>query len=591
MEKDLVRNCKGEWDLTRLVKGNVDLRKKTRALERHSEKLRSLKKYLKNDIKTKRFKEILGSFEDLLSDKAILDGYAYLKYADDTRSEDCMALKTKIEMVTAEVSNSTMFLQAWWEKELDPRDAQRLMKAVPDLAYSLGRSRKTARHSLSEPEEKILSTLAPSGVFALLDIYNRITSGFDYKILTGNKLRVFTREKIMTLTRSDDYALRESAYKTMLCKYCENVGVLGDIYRARVLNWRDEFVGMRNYKSPISVRNLDNDLEDETVAALLKVCVKGAGCFRDFFKIKAREAGMKKLRRYDLFMPIGATSLEGRYTLQQVSEMTLQAWKSFSPKLMSYAKAVFERKHIDYGVRKGKLDEAFSLGITPLITPYVQMSFNGTLSDAMTLAHELGHCMHYAAASKNSILNFDASLPLAEAASKFSEALLFDRIAKGLDAKMLRWLLFKKLDVLYAGIMRPAYSTIFELRAHDSVADGAVSSELNEIYFDMLTEQFAGSIELNKEFEVEWSSILHFYESPFYCYAYSFGNLLALAFFQRYKEEGKSFVKDYEEILSAGGSKNPQKLLEDHGFDVTSPRLWADGFDYIKERVCALDRM
>ncbi|VVB76899.1 Peptidase family M3 [uncultured archaeon] len=150
--------------------------------------------------------------------------------------------------------------------------------------------------------------------------------------------------------------------------------------------------------------------------------------------------------------------------------------------------------------------------------------------------------------------------------------------------------MFKRFDDYYATIQRQAFFTIFEKSAHDKIVDGAVTDDISGVYRSTLNEQFNGSVDVAKEFDFEWALIPHIYHSPFYCYSYSFGNLLALAMFQRYKEEGTAFAKDYEAILAAGGSQNPQKLLEKHGIDISSSKSWDSGFDYIKQQLHMLKK-
>ena len=149
-------------------------------------------------------------------------------------------------------------------------------------------------------------------------------------------------------------------------------------------------------------------------------------------------------------------------------------------------------------------------------------------------------------------------------------------------------MLSEKIDDLYATILRQSFFTIFEVDAHKQIGDGTTIDEISKTYLKNLKVQFGNSVTLSDDFAIEWSCIPHFYHTPFYCYAYSFGNLLALSLFQRYKKEGKDFVPAYTSILAAGGSKKPEKLLLEYGFDITSPKFWQEGFDYVKEQVNTL---
>ena len=252
---------------------------------------------------------------------------------------------------------------------------------------------------------------------------------------------------------------------------------------------------------------------------------------------------------------------------------------------------VFAENHIDSTVRPGKRSGAFCSTITPRITPYVLVNFKGKSNDVFTLAHELGHAVHSMAASDKSIFIQEAPLPLAETASTFSEMLLFDQILSQVSDEEKRSILVEHLDDLYSTISRQAYFTVFEITAHKKIGDGATVQDITTEYMKTLQEQFGNSIVLSPDFGVEWTCIPHFYHSPFYCYSYSFGNLLALSMFQRYKREGRSFAPAYLEILSAGGSKKPEELLKDHGIDISSDAFWQEGFQYIRNQTKRLGEL
>jgi oligoendopeptidase F len=219
------------------------------------------------------------------------------------------------------------------------------------------------------------------------------------------------------------------------------------------------------------------------------------------------------------------------------------------------------------------------------------VNFTGKSRDVFTLAHELGHAVHSQAAQDRSILVQDAPLPLAETASTFSELLLYDNLSDKISDDQKKIMLSEKIDDLYATILRQSFFTIFEVDAHDQIGKGTTIDEISKTYLQNLKEQFGNAVNLSDDFSIEWSCIPHFYHTPFYCYAYSFGNLLALSLFQRYKKEGNDFVKSYIEILAAGGSKKPEKLLSEHGFDIRSPKFWQEGFDYVNQQVKVLSSL
>ena len=407
----------------------------------------------------------------------------------------------------------------------------------------------------------------------------------------GKKLKVMTREELTNYVRSTNPKIRETAYKTILTKYSQNKGVVGEIYQNIVLNWRNEGIEIRGYKSPISMRNIGNDVDDKTIDSLLLMCKKNSHVFQRFFLQKAKMLKMKKLRRYDLYAPAAANIKEKSYSYNKSVKLVFESFGAFSDVLEDYARKVFKEDHIDSAIRPGKRDGAFCSTLTPKITPFVLVNFTGKSRDLFTLAHELGHAVHSQTAQNRSILVQDAPLPLAETASTFSELLLYDNLSGKISDNEKKIMLSEKIDDLYATILRQSFFTIFEVDAHKQIGDGTTIDELSKTYMKNLEMQFGDSVSLSEDFGVEWSCIPHFYHTPFYCYAYSFGNLLALSLFQRYKKEGKDFVPAYISILAAGGSKKPENLLSEYGFDIRSPKFWQEGFDYVQDQVKVLSAL
>jgi oligoendopeptidase F len=339
------------------------------------------------------------------------------------------------------------------------------------------------------------------------------------------------------------------------------------------------------------MRNIGNDVDDKTIEVLLQVCRKNSPVFQKFFVQKAKMLNMKKLKRYDLYAPAASNIKEKNYSYDKSVKLVFDSLGKFSPKLEKFARQVFDEKHIDSSVRAGKRDGAFCSTLTPKVTPFVLVNFTGKSRDVFTLAHELGHAVHSEAAQDRSILVQDAPLPLAETASTFSELLLYDNISSKITDDEKKIMLSEKIDDLYATIMRQSFFTIFEKDAHEQIGQGTTIEEISKTYLKNLKEQFGNSITVSDDFSIEWSCIPHFYHTPFYCYAYSFGNLLALSLFQRYKKEGKGFASDYIDILAAGGSKKPEDLLAEHDLDIRSPKFWQEGFDFIKTQVKELEAL
>jgi oligoendopeptidase F len=583
----------GTWDLSELAKNpkSPAFQKQVKELENQAKKFENIKSKLDPKMSSKKFMEILNQVEKISENMSKIGGYASLSYSSDTQSDEATSLMTRMSKLGSDISNKILFFDLWWKTQVDEKNAKRLIKDAGELSEYLEHKRLIAKYSLSEPEERIINTLDVTGISALVKLYDKITNAFEYQMKIGNKTKKMTREELTNYVRHTNPKIRETAYKTILGKYNQNKGVVGEIYQNIALNWKDEGIDIRGYKSPISMRNIGNDVDDKTIESLLLVCKKNAPVFQKFFIQKAKMLKMKKLRRYDIYAPAAANIKEKNYSYNKSVNLVFESLGRFSSTLEDFARKVFNENHIDSSVRQGKRDGAFCSTLTPKITPYVLVNFTGKSRDVFTLAHELGHAVHSQAAQDRSILVQDAPLPLAETASTFSELLLYDNISDKISDDEKKIMLSEKIDDLYATILRQSFFTIFEIDAHKQIGNGTTIDEISKTYLQNLKEQFGKSVDVTDDFAIEWSCIPHFYHTPFYCYAYSFGNLLALSLFQRYKKEGKDFVPAYIEILAAGGSKKPEKLLQEHGLDIGSTKFWQEGFDYVNEQVKALSSL
>jgi oligoendopeptidase F len=222
----------------------------------------------------------------------------------------------------------------------------------------------------------------------------------------------------------------------------------------------------------------------------------------------------------------------------------------------------------------------------------VLVNFAGRVRDVATLAHELGHAVHSMLAEQHSVLTQHASLPLAETASVFGEMLMTDRLLRDeRDPVARREILAAAVDDVYATVLRQASFVMFEREAHEAVLAGRSVEDLCDMYMANLHAQFGDSVDVAPELRYEWLSIPHLYNTPFYCYAYSFGQLLVLALYRRYQEEGESFKPGYLKLLSYGGAERPEVILGEMGIDVTDRAFWQSGFDLVRERIDELEAM
>ena len=562
----------------------------TTELELEISAIEAMRPKLSEDISSTDFNHTLELTERVTEAANRLGAYAGLWFSEDTQNQAALAFQGKIEQLTTEAQNRVLFLTLWW-KNLSDDSAERLIASAPNnLRYYLNQQRKDKPHVLTENDEQIINIKNMNGSNALTTIYAMLTNKYKFNlaIIDGNEKQELTRDALMTYVRNPDADLRERAYKELYRVYAEDGLILTQVYKHLVQDWHEEQIKLRNYSTPIATRNLRNDIPNEVTETLLQVCRINAPIFQRWFHIKADLLQLNKLRRYDIYAPL--TSAEQKYPYVESVELVLDTFEQFSPELASYARRVFEDDHIDSENRIGKRGGAFCASVIPKVTPYVLLNYGSSVRDVATLAHELGHAVHSMMANKHSVLNYHSTLPLAETASTFSEMLLIDRLlANSTDTAVRQDLIANALDDNYATIMRQAYFTLFEQQAHKMIKEHAGADELNKAYMKNIVEQFGDSVEISEEFQWEWISIPHIYYSPFYCYAYSFGQLLVLALYQRYREEGVNFIPHYLKILSYGGSQSPEYILNESGIDISRPEFWQGGFDYIKEMIDNLD--
>jgi len=591
MTKDRNPHEQTRWSLNDLFPSNdsKELEYAFTSLEELVTRFESHRDKLKDTLPSEIFIKIIRELEEITKLVQRIGGFAELWFTEDTQNQSAQAMVAKIEQLSAEVSNRVLFFSIWW-KSLDNKTAKHLMKGTGDYFYWLEEMRHFKPYTLTEPEEKIVNIKDVTGSNALITLYDAFTNRYTYNINVDGEDRELTRGELMTFVRMPDADLRARAYQELYRVYGEDGPILGQMYQTRVRDWRNELINLRGYKTPISARNLHNDIPDAVIDTLLGVCQKNASVFHRFFALKARLLGVDKLRRYDVYAPVTQSNKE--YAFETAVELVLDSFEQFDPRFAQMATRIMNENHVDSQVRKGKRSGAFCATINPELTPWVMVNYQGHSDDVATLAHELGHAIHSLLASEHSIFTQHACLPLAETASTFGEMMLVDRLLeKEKDAGARRDLLFRQVDDSYATIMRQAFFALFEKTAHKMTGEGASVNELSEAYFDNLKTQFGNALEIGEEFRWEWVSIPHIYHVPFYVYAYAFGKLLVLSLYKQYKEEGESFKPGYINILSTGGSRAPMDVLSESGIDIRQASFWQGGFDVVEGLVRQLEEL
>lgn len=580
-----------KWDLTDLLQNPArEFQTISRSITREVKAFELLRSRLMSSRPRPAFLEALQRAERIARLVHRLEAFSYLWFSEDTVNQQALAFKAKVEQFGAEISNRILFFDLWWQSVEDAK-AQQLLKVAGLHRYRLETIRLFRPHTLSEAEEKIVTIKNVTGSNAIITVFDVLTSGLTFELQTGKtkKTTSMTREKLASYMRHADPDLRVRAYTELFRVFSGQSAVIGELYKTRVMDWKNEQLSLRKHRSPIAVRNMSNDLPDDVVNVVLKVCRKNAHIFQHYFSVKARLCGMKKMNRFHIYAPFRKTAK--RYRYQDAAQMVLAAYRSFSPDLADRAEQVFRDNHIDAEMRQGKMSGAYCYSVLPGLTPYVMLNFHGDPRDVATLAHELGHAVHGMMAADQSVLSFHSTLPLAETASVFGERLLADfLLTKERNMAVRQQLLISQLDDLYATVLRQAFFTQFEMQAHRMIGGGATTTDLCGVYLTDLREQFGTHVAVPDDFQWEWLTIPHFYHTPFYCYAYSVGTLLALALHRRYTQEGQAFVPRYLGLLAAGGSESPETVLTAMGINMRSAAFWQSGFDAIADMVSALEQ-
>lgn len=538
------------------------------------------------------FRAVLEEYQALHERMDRLGGYGSLWFSQDTQSRAAQSYRNRLQQAITAFYNRILFFELWW-KSLDDAEAAALAPegddaAAADHRHFLADLRRLKPFTLEERAEQIVNVKDANGISAVLTLYSMLTNRLEFSLEVDGERKSLTRDGLMAYAFSPRPELREAAYRELYRVYEDEATVLGQIYVNRVRDWHNELVELRGYPSALAARNIANDIPDQAVDVLLRVVADNADLFRRYFRLKARWMGVPRLRRYDLYAPL-ATSDRAVPFSDAVSSV-LETFRRFHPDFAAQAERVFTERHIDSEVRRGKRGGAFCSTVGPRYTPWVLVNYTGRVRDVATLAHELGHAVHSMLAEHHSPLVQHPSLPLAETASVFAEMLMTDRLlGEEKDPLARRELLVASVDDVYATVLRQAFFVRFEVDAHRAILEGASLDDLCQLYMANLGEQFGDSIEVAPEFQYEWLSIPHIFHTPFYCYAYSFGQLLVLALYRRYQEQGEAFKPGYLEMLAHGGSARPQEILAEAGIDITDPAFWQGGFAVVADRLDELE--
>ena len=526
--------------------------------------------------------QALSELESIYETLGRVGSYAGLLYAADTAKPEYQDLTQRVEQRSTEVRNLLLFFELEWLK-FDDTIASRLM-ADPTLeAYRhyLISLRRYRPHTLTELEERVINDRDNTGRNAFGRLFSEITSSLTFAFEKQGEKADLNLSQILSLLHESDRALRQSAMETLYQGLSQQGQVLTFIYDTLI---QDQLTmdRLRSYPDPMAQRHLFNEIDGAAVKTMMAVVEENYGLAQDYFRLKAKLLKLPRLALYDQYAPVGKEVKPFPY--QQARQVILAAFDAFDPKFRQIAAEFFDKHWIDAEIRKGKRGGAFCASPSPQLHPYILCNYDDNLRDVMTVAHELGHGLHGCLSRKQSYFNYDTPLTTAETASVFGEMLVFDYLLEHqTDPEVQIALLAGKIEDIFATAFRQNVLTRFEEKAFAARTEKRLTHDtLGTLWLEANGKYYGDAVEIPDGYRWGWSYIPHFIHSRFYCYSYVFGQLLVLALYRMYKDEGKSFVPKYFALLEAGGSDTPEALLEPLGVNTRAAEFWQKGFEEIR---------
>jgi len=522
---------------------------------------------------------LIAELEKLDSMLTKLATFSFLNFTTQMDNNEAGALDQQIQELAASCETHTVFFELEWNA-VEQQQTVDLLKDPILAKYShyLESLRRYIPHQLSEQEEKILLEKEPVGRNSWTTLFSKIFS----KLTFGPTHR--TEEEVLTDLYHADREIRKKAAKEMTEGLKNQNHILTHIFNTlaadKMINDR-----LRNHASWISSMNLHNELEDTTVETLVQAVTDRYDIVERYYTVKKDILGLNKLEDYDRYAPLPALSND-QVNWISCKKIVLSSFDDFSPQLADIAAQFFDRNWIHAPVSQGKRGGAFAHPCVPEVHPYVLVNYTGSPRDVSTVAHELGHGIHQVLAAQQGHFNSDTPLPLAETASVFAELLVFHAQLELLtDRNERQAFICQKLESVFATVFRQTAMNQFEQMMHEGRRKhGELSSEtLSEYWLTTQRAMFGDSVHLRDDYAIWWSYIPHFLSTPGYVYSYAFGELLVLALYGIYRQEGDPFVEKYINLLTAGGSHSPYELLKPFNLDLNSPDFWQTGLQVIED--------
>ena len=584
-----------EWDLSDLYKGTDDPEVE-RDLKRAAAEARRIKESYQGRLASlasdgAALAEAISAYEQLSDLMGKLGSYAGLLYAANQADPARAKFYGDISEKLTRISTDLIFV----ELELNLIDEAALSRAVADPKLArfkpwLEDLRKEKPYQLDEKLEQLFTEKGQTGRGAFNRLFSETMTGLRFDV--AGEPAPLALEATLNLL-SDPAEPRRHAAADALAKVLKDNIRLFTLVTNTLAKDKEISDRWRGFKDVADSRHLANRVEAPVVDALVS-SVRDAypRLSHRYYAMKARWLGMEKLSHWDRNAPL-PDKPERIFTWAEAESIVLKAYGAFAPDMARVAKEFFDKRWIDAPLREGKTQGAFSAATVPSVHPYVLMNYQGKPRDVMTLAHELGHGVHQMLARDQGPLLAPTPLTLAETASVFGEMLTFRALlAETRSPRERKAMIAGKVEDMLNTVVRQIAFYVFERKVHEGRRKGELTSDdLNAFWLEVQHESLGPAIDLKPGYEVFWTYIPHFINSPFYVYAYAFGDCLVNSLYGLYQEAHPGFVTKYFDLLKAGGSKHHSELLKPFGLDATDPAFWSKGLKVIEGMIDELEAM
>jgi oligoendopeptidase F len=580
-----------QWNLSDLYKSisdpsiEIDLTLYKRKAKNFARKYRG-KITTSRDKRAQRVLSALKEYESILQGAVKPVIFASLHFSTDSTDPKRGAFLQKAKTGYQSIVEYLLF----FELELLSLPRGEIKKLISDkrlafFSHYLYKLLVSQPHRLSEAEEKVLSKKSLTGRSAFLRLFSE---EFAAKRFVFNNVKgVENLTETQTLTRLYDgkRAVRKEAARALSNGLKEEARRLTYIFNTLV---QDKMVDdeLMQFSTPEQSRHLANEIEQRMVDAMTEAVTSRYSIVKHFYVFKKKLLKVDKIYDFDRYAPLGKSAQA--YSYKQAIDLILESASRFSQEYAKIVREFVDNGWIDARLAPGKRGGAYCSFATPDLHPYVFTNYTGNLRDVFTLAHELGHAVHAWLMRRQGYLQFDVPLTIAETASVFGEMLLFEVVAEEIkDKRELLALYVGKIESIFATVFRQVSMYRFEQDVHALYrSKGELEvADFNSAWRKRQTEMFGNSVKLTKDYDYWWSYIPHFLHTPFYVYAYAFGELLTMSLYARYKKAPSLFAPKYIEFLARGGSASPKELLKPFGIDMTKPQFWGEGLSLIEDMV------